>query len=72
MPRNMTAAEIAELAKEPNTEGYSDGLYWAAPNLYVQVRGNSASWLLRYTQRGRHQATWTITRSLTNSPNGSS
>ncbi|HEX2256401.1 MAG TPA: site-specific integrase [Afifellaceae bacterium] len=56
MPRNMTAAEIAELAKEPNTEGYSDGLYWAAPNLYVQVRGNSASWLLRYTQRGRHQA----------------
>lgn len=56
MPRTLTAAEIAALADAPNTEGYDDGRYWVAPNLYIQIVRNSASWLMRFTQRGRHRA----------------
>jgi integrase len=43
----LTAVEIAELSEGANTE-FPDGLYWAGPHLYVQIRGASASWVFRW------------------------
>ncbi len=47
MPKDLTTAEIAALTKE--------GLTRVAHGLYIQIRGGSRTWLLRYRFRGRHQ-----------------
>ena len=52
---SLTLVEIAEMASGANTE-LPDGLYRAAPNLYVQIRGESASYVLRW-YRGSHVST---------------
>ena len=52
---SLTLVEIAEMADGANTE-LPDGLYRAAPNLYVQIRGESASYVLRW-YRGSHVST---------------
>ena len=52
---SLTLVEIAEMASGANTE-LPDGLSRAAPNLYVQIRGESASYVLRW-YRGSHVST---------------
>jgi integrase len=54
-PRNaITPEEIAVLAEDPfNTEGHADGIRWAAPNLFVQFRRNSLTWVLRFQFQGK-------------------
>jgi integrase len=46
----MTAAQLGELL-DPNTEGLPNGYIWDSPKLYVQVRGDSRSWTLKWTQK---------------------
>ena len=46
----MSAAQLGELL-DPNTEGLPDGYIWDSPKLYVQVRGDSRSWTVKWTQK---------------------
>jgi len=46
--KTLTDVEVAELCAEPNTEGWQDGLYRAGPHLFIQVRGNSTTWQVRW------------------------
>lgn len=45
MPKDLTASEVASLDK--------DGEHRVAHGLYLQIRGNSRVWLLRYRFKGR-------------------
>lgn len=47
MPRDLTTSEITALTK--------DGLTRVSHGLYIQIRGGSRTWLLRYRFRGRQQ-----------------
>ena len=43
----LTAVQIAEMSEGGNTE-LADGLYCVGRHLYVQIRGRSATWVLRW------------------------
>ena len=46
--KTLTDVEVAELCAAPNTEGWDDGLFRVGPHLFIQVRGNSRSWQVRW------------------------
>jgi len=46
--RKLHPRQTAALAWQTNTEGNSDGTFRIAPNLYLQMRGNNRSWLMRW------------------------
>lgn len=54
--RRLHPRETAALAWQANTDGDHDGTFRIAPNLYLQMRGLSRSWLMRWEAQGK--ANW--------------